>query len=172
MKDHKLENRQLLMRGSQKSLSGRTNQTPKRLGYRKRWVTYLRMLVIISSVTVADRSMAGTSINAATANAAGSPVTISNSTPTKLLNANTAGYGWTIYCGGTAGTIAALVMPGDSAGDPASPAPSQTVGFPIPANTLVTNMDFPLRGLDSIHQRIDAEAQGGAQATCYTWEEQ
>ena len=99
-------------------------------------------------------------------------MTVSNSATTKLLNANTVRYGWTVYCAGTSGTIAALMMPGDSAGDAASPAPSQSIGFPIPANTLVTNQDFPLKGLDAIHQRIDAEAQGGSSISCYTWEEQ
>ncbi|HZP45339.1 MAG TPA: hypothetical protein VFB15_06805 [Candidatus Binataceae bacterium] len=97
---------------------------------------------------------------------------ISNTAPTELLAANRARYGWTIYCAGTAGGIAAMVMPGDSAGDPASPAPSQTVGFPVPANVLMTDQDFPLRGLDAIHQRLDAEAQGSAPVSCYTWEEQ
>ncbi len=114
---------------------------------------------------------AGSGVNAATTGAAGTTVTIAASSATKLLNANTTRYGWTLYCAGTAGTIVALMMPGDSAGNAASPAPSQTVGFPIPANTLVTNQDFPLRGLDSLHQRIDAEAQGSSPISCYTWEE-
>jgi len=115
---------------------------------------------------------AGSTINAATTGSAGTAVSISNTAATKLLNANTTRYAWSVFCSGTAGTIAALMMPGDSANDPASPAPSQTVGFPIPANTIINSTDFPLRGLDAIHQRIDAEAQGGSSISCYTWEEQ
>jgi len=128
--------------------------------------------VFLANLCLVREVRAGNVINAATSGSAGTAVSISNSSATKLLNANTTRYGWTIYCSGTSGTIAALMMPGDSAGDAASPAPSQTVGFPIPANALVTDQDFPLRGLDAVHQRIDAEAQGASSISCYTWEEQ
>jgi hypothetical protein len=132
----------------------------------------LAATMFLAGLGLAGRAHAGSTVNAATTGAGGTSVAVSNSVATKLLNANTARYGWTVYCAGGSGTIAALMMPGDSANDPASPAPSQSVGFPIPANTLVTNLDFPLRGLDSIHQRVDAEAQGGSPVSCYTWEEQ
>jgi hypothetical protein len=117
-------------------------------------------------------ALAGNVINLATTGASGSAITISNAAPTQLLKSNPSRYGWTIFCAGTAGAIAVMVMPGDSAGTAASPAPSQTAGFPLLANTMITNQDFPLRGLDAIHQRLDAEAVGGAPVSCYSWEEQ
>lgn len=141
---------------------------PRRVGGRPLLIAAL----LLSNLWMASEVHAGSTINAATASSVGTAVSISNSAATKLLNANMLRYGWTVYCAGAAGSVAALMMPGDSAGGAASPAPSQTVGFPVPANTLVTNLDFTLRGLDSIHQRIDAEAQGGAAISCYTWEEQ
>jgi hypothetical protein len=120
---------------------------------------------------------AGNVINQAGAGVSGTPIVVSNSAPTQLLKANGARYGWTLYCAGTAGTIAVLVEPGDSQGDAAGAAantvaPSQTAGFPLPANALVTDQDFPLRGLDALHQRLDAEALGSNPVNCYTWEEQ
>jgi hypothetical protein len=130
------------------------------------------LYVMTTALMFTANAYAGSTVNAATAGSAGAAVSISNTVATKLLNANTTRYAWSVYCAGTAGAIAALMMPGDSAGDPASPAPSQSVGFPIPANTIVNSTDFPLRGLDAIHQRIDAEAQGAAAINCYTWEEQ
>jgi hypothetical protein len=143
-----------------------------------RFFAALRLIAVVflisASMTIPLQrdAFGGSVINNATTGAAGTTVTISNSSASKLLNANTLRYGWTVYCAGTSGTIAALMMPGDSANNAASPAPSQTVGFPIPANTLVTNQDFPLRGLDALHQRIDAQAQGASSISCYTWEEQ
>ncbi len=140
-----------------------------------------RPLLIIggigSALTWATTSYAGNIINFATTGAAGTAIVISNTTPTQLLKAGSARYGWTVFCSGTAGSIAVMVEPGDSVGNPAgmaanTVAPSQTIGFPIPANTLVSDQDFPLRGLDALHQRLDAEAQGGAPTNCYTWEEQ
>ncbi len=130
------------------------------------------VLCVMTALMFTANAYAGSTINAATSGAAGTAVSISNTAATKLLNANTTRYAWSVYCAGTAGAIAALMMPGDSANDPASPAPSQSVGFPIPANTIVNSTDFPLRGLDAIHQRIDAEAQGASAINCYTWEEQ
>ncbi|HLW70386.1 MAG TPA: hypothetical protein VKS22_07170 [Candidatus Binataceae bacterium] len=112
---------------------------------------------------------AGNVINQASGG--GAPIVVSNVAPTQLLQANGARFGWTVYCAGTAGTIAALMMPGTSAGAAAAPAPSQTVGFPLPANTLVNDQDF-LVSADAMHQRIDAEAQGSSPVNCYTWEEQ
>jgi hypothetical protein len=134
-------------------------------------------LMALLMLMAAPASWAGNLINSATTGAAGTTVVISNASATQLLKAATSRYGWTIFCSGTAGTIAVLMAPGDSAGNAAgvaagTVAPSQTVGFPIPANTLVTDQDFPLRGVDALHQRIDAEAQGGASINCYTWEEQ
>jgi hypothetical protein len=152
------------------------NAVPPALGSRspRLYFDFRRLLLalILSSLAFASEARAGSTINAATGGAAGTAVMISNSSATKLLNANITRYGWTVFCSGTSGTIAALVMPGDSAGNPANPAPSQTVGFPIPANTLVSNQDYPLHGLDALHQRIDAEAQGASSISCYTWEEQ
>ncbi len=129
------------------------------------------VLCVVTAFMFTANAYAGSTINATTSGSAGTAVSVSNTTATKLLNANTTRYAWSVYCAGTAGGIAALMMPGDSANDPASPAPSQTVGFPIPANTIVNDQDFPLRGLDALHQRIDAEAQGGSSISCYTWEE-
>jgi hypothetical protein len=131
----------------------------------------IKMLAAGALLVVARPSWAGNAVNSATTGAAGTTVVISNSAATQLLKANGARFGWTVYCSGTAGTIAALMMPGDSSGNAASPAPSQTVGFPIPANTLINDQDFILRGVDSMHQRIDAEAQGSSSVNCYTWEE-
>jgi hypothetical protein len=137
------------------------------------WSARRKLLFTLAVAVFAPPAVyAGNAINQATTGQPGTAVVISNTAPTELLAANRARYGWTIYCAGTAGGIAAMVMPGDSAGDPASPAPSQTVGFPVPANVLMTDQDFPLRGLDAIHQRLDAEAQGSAPVSCYTWEEQ
>lgn len=130
------------------------------------------LLLIAAAVSIPRSAQAGNAINLATTGAPGTAITVSNNAPTQLLAANRARYGWTVYCAGTAGAIAALVMPGDSAGHAANPPPSQTVGFPVPAGLLMTDMDFPLRGLDAIHQRIDAEAQGSSPVSCYTWEEQ
>jgi hypothetical protein len=141
---------------------------PHRVGGRRLLVAAL----LLSNLWLTGEVRAGSTINAATAGSPGAAVSISNTTATKLLNANMLRFGWTVYCAGAPGSVAALMMPGDSANDPASPAPSQTIGFPIPANTLVTNLDFTLRGLDSIHQRVDAEAQGSSAISCYTWEEQ
>lgn len=130
-----------------------------------------RLLTATLLLGLAPPAWAGSVINRATTGAAGTAVSISNAVATKLLQADLTRYAWTIYCAGTAGTIAALMVAGDSVNNAATPAPSQTVGFPIPANALVNSSDFTVRGLDALHQRIDAEAQGGAAISCYTWEE-
>jgi hypothetical protein len=132
--------------------------------------------IALASVGFSVGAHAGNLINQATGGAPGTPIVVSNTAPTQILKANSARYGWTVYCVGTTGTIAVLVEPGDSQGDaagsiPNTVAPSQTVGFPIPANTLVNDQDFSLRGVDALHQRIDGEAQGGSSVNCYTWEE-
>ncbi|MGH7840964.1 MAG: hypothetical protein ACREQD_02725 [Candidatus Binataceae bacterium] len=131
----------------------------------------------IAGVVAVAPARAGSLMNQASSGSAGTPIVVSNTTPTQLLKANTARFGWTIYCAGTSGTIAVLVEPGDSQGDAAgvianSVAPSQTAGFPLPANILVSDQDFSLRGIDALHQRVDAEAQGSSPVNCYTWEEQ
>lgn len=133
--------------------------------------------LVLSGACLATTASAGTAINQATTGTPGSAIVISNNAPTQILKANGVRYGWTIYCSGTAGAIAILVEPGDSQGDaagaaPNTVAPSQTLGFPIPANSLITDEDFPVRGLDALHQRLDAEAQGSSPVSCYTWEEQ
>jgi len=125
----------------------------------------------------ASAARAGNAINAASTGAPGTAVVISNSRPAQLLKANASRYGWTLYCTGTAGTTAVMIEPGDVFGNAAGSvantvAPSATVGFPIPANGLITDEDFPLRGLEALHQRLDAIATGGSPVNCYTWEEQ
>lgn len=143
--------------------------------------SFARPLTIIGSAAIVSLSSAGwlyagNVINLATAGAPGAAVVISNTTPTQLLKANSSRYGWTIFCSGTAGSVAVMIEPGDSSGNPAgvaanTVAPSQTIGFPIPANSLVNDQDFPMRGLDALHQRLDAEAEGSSSINCYTWEE-
>lgn len=128
-------------------------------------------------VLAASGARAGNAINAASSGAPGTAVVISNTRPTQLLKANASRYGWTIYCSGTSGTTAVMVEPGDVLGNAAGSvantvAPSATVGFPIPANGLITDEDFPLRGLEALHQRLDAIATGSSAVSCYTWEEQ
>jgi hypothetical protein len=141
---------------------------------------YTRPLLIVASIILvwlgANQLYAGNVINYAATGTSGTAITVSNTAPTQLLKANSSRYGWTIFCSGTAGSIAVMVEPGDSSGNPAGTAantvaPSQTIGFPIPANTLISDQDFPMRGLDALHQRLDAEAQGGSPVNCYTWEE-
>ncbi len=145
-----------------------------RLSTRPLWIMGgIGSTLLVSTTT----SYAGNIINFATTGAPGTAIVISNTAPTQLLKAGSARYGWTVFCSGTAGSIAVMVEPGDSFGNAAGTAantvaPSQTIGFPIPANTLISDQDFPLRGLDALHQRLDAEAQGGAPTNCYTWEEQ
>lgn len=118
-------------------------------------------------------------VNAATTGSTGTGVTISHTTPTQFLPANKLRRGWCMVIpvgSAPAGTIAALCMPGDSSGTSAantsgSAAPSQTVGFPIMANSYVCDTDFMLRELDSVHIRWDCEAQGSSDLVGYTNEE-
>jgi hypothetical protein len=116
-------------------------------------------------------NVAGNVINQASGASPGTSVVVSNAVPTQLLPAHGPRFGWTVYCSSTADTIAALITPGTSAGAAAVPAPSQTVGFPIPAKPLVNDQGFRVSA-DPMHQRIDAEAQGSNPVNCYTWEEQ
>jgi hypothetical protein len=132
---------------------------------------------LIGIATAATIARAGNAINAETTGAAGTAIVVSNTTPTQLLKANPNRYGWTIYCIGASGSTAVMVEPGDALGNAAGSVPntippSQTVGFPIPANGLITDEDFPLRGLEALHQRLDAVASGSSAVNCYTWEEQ
>jgi hypothetical protein len=138
----------------------------------RHWVkSFLVCGVAFAGAGAFTPTYAGNVINQASGGSPGTSIVVSNAVPTQLLQANGARFGWTVYCSGTAGTIAALMMPGTSAGAAAAPAPSQTVGFPIPANTLVNDQDF-LVSADAMHQRIDAEAQGSSPVNCYTWDEQ
>lgn len=129
------------------------------------------LLVALLTFLMLPSAWAGSVVNQNTAGSAGTAVTVSHTAVTQLLRAQMGRYSWSLYCSGTAGTIAIMIMPGGSDGTAASPAPSATVGFPVPANTIVSQHDYILRGLDSLHQRLDAFAAGGSDVPCYTWED-
>lgn len=138
------------------------------------------VLVVVGALfAVAASANPSVTVNAATTGATGTGITISNTSPTQLVRANTTRRGWCVIIPVSAaavGTIAAMCMPGDSNGNSASAttgsaAPSQTVGYPIMANSYVCDEDFTIRMLDSVHIRWDCEAVGASSLTAYTDEE-
>jgi len=148
------------------------------------WAKIVSRAVSVAAIAMfalAGSALANPSVtvNAATTGSTGTGITISHSTPTQFIQANKTRRGWCAIIpisGAGAGTIAALCMPGDSSGTSAanmtgSAAPSQTVGFPIMANSYVCDTDFTIRMLDAVHVRWDCEVQGGSDLTGYTNEE-